>query len=174
MAIRGPARLRYNPPVISLPDVAATARVATALAQTLRPGDVIALRGDLGAGKTTLVDACVRALGGEGAHSPTFALVHQYPVDGAALGDPRPLSIWHIDLYRIDRAAELVELGLEEIFGNRAGVAFVEWADKHDVLPRAYLELALAHLEDGRQLEIRGHGGRGQQLAEALRAALAT
>jgi tRNA threonylcarbamoyl adenosine modification protein YjeE len=159
--------------VIFLSDVAATARVATELARVLRPGDVIALHGDLGAGKTTLVDACVRALGGDGAHSPTFALVHQYPFDGSTLGDPRPLSLWHIDLYRIDRPAKLVELGLEEIFGNRSGVAFVEWADKHDVLPRAYLELSLSHLDEGRQLAIKGHGGRGQQMAEALLEALA-
>jgi tRNA threonylcarbamoyl adenosine modification protein YjeE len=158
--------------MISLPDAAATAHLGVTLASMLRPGDVVALVGDLGAGKTSLVDACVRALGGDGAHSPTFALIHEYPCAGAAA--ERPRSIWHIDLYRIEREAELVELGLEELLGNRAGVAFVEWADKHaEVLPPGHLRLTLAHAGAGRQLEIAGAGGRGQALAAALIAALA-
>ncbi len=159
--------------MISLPDAAATADLGAALASLLAPGDVIALIGDLGAGKTTLVDACARALGGDGAHSPTFALIHEYPCAPAAGGAAaRPRSIWHLDLYRIEREAELMELGLEEILGNRAGVAFVEWADKHEVLPRDHLRLTLAHAGEGRQLEIAGFGARGQALAAALQAKL--
>ena len=157
---------------LSLPDAAATARLGVALAGALRAGDVVALIGDLGAGKTTLVDACVRALGGEGAHSPTFALIHEYPCRG---GDAAALSLWHLDLYRIEREAELAELGLEEILGNRAGIAFVEWADKHgQVLPRAYLRLTLQHAHEGggRRAELTGVGGRGQAIATAVAAAL--
>lgn len=162
-----PARL------ITLPDAEATARLGVALAGALRAGDVVALIGDLGAGKTTLVDACVRALGGEGAHSPTFALIHEYPCRGEGAGAPR--SLWHLDLYRIEREAELAELGLEEILGNRAGIAFVEWADKHgEVLPRAYLRLTLlhAHAGGGRQAELVGIGGRGQAIAGAVARAI--
>jgi tRNA threonylcarbamoyl adenosine modification protein YjeE len=151
-----------------LVDAAATARAGEVLAELLEPGDTIALIGDLGAGKTTLVDACVRALGGEGAHSPTFSLVHEYPCRWRG----RPLSVWHIDLYRIERQAELVELGLDDILGNRAGVAFVEWADQHDVMPRAHLRLVLAHRDGARLLTVSGAGPRGLALAAALAAAL--
>ncbi len=150
---------------IALEDAAATERAGAALARLVKGGDVVAMIGDLGAGKTTLVDACVRALGGDGAHSPTFALVHEYPCRG--------LTVWHLDLYRIEREAELVELGLEEILGSRAGVAFVEWADKHEVLPRSYLHLTLRHREGpGRALEISSAGARGAALAAELAAAL--
>lgn len=152
----------------TLSDAGATVRLGEALAALLEPGDVVALIGDLGAGKTTLVDACARALGGEGAHSPTFSLVHEYP---CRLAGGRPASLWHIDLYRIEREAELVELGLDDILGNRAGVAFVEWADKHAVLPRSHLRLTLAHQGEARRLDIAGLGGagaRGESLAAAL------
>lgn len=151
---------------IALADAAATERVGATLAALVEGGDVVAMIGDLGAGKTTLVDACVRALGGDGAHSPTFALVHEYPC--------RVLTVWHLDLYRIEREAELAELGLEEMLGNRAGVAFVEWADKHEVLPRSYLRLTLRHQAHGggRLLELTAAGRRGAALAGALAAAL--
>lgn len=151
-----------------LADAAATVRAGEALAQLLEPGDAVALIGDLGAGKTTLVDACVRALGGEGAHSPTFSLVHEYPCQQGG----RPLSVWHVDLYRIERQAELVELGLDDLLGNRAGVAFIEWADQHDVMPRAHLRLVLAHHGEARRLTVSGAGRRGGALAAALAAAL--
>ena len=68
------------------------------------PGDAIALIGELGAGKTTFTTGLVTALGGGDAHSPTFSLVHQYP---------GRLIVWHADLYRLEREAELIELGLD-------------------------------------------------------------
>lgn len=152
--------------MFSLPDLEATRRAGSALAGVLRGGEVIALAGDLGAGKTTLVDACVRALGGEGASSPTFALVHELRCTA--------LTVWHADLYRIEREAELAELGLDEVLGDRRGVAFVEWADKFpQLLPRAYLELRLAHAGGARTLELVGHGAGGQRLAESYASALA-
>lgn len=152
--------------MFSLPDLEATRRAGVALAGVVGGGDVIALAGDLGAGKTTLVDACVRALGGEGASSPTFALVHELRCAA--------LTVWHADLYRIEREAELVELGLEELLGDRSGVAFVEWADKYpQLLPREYLELRLAHAGLARTLELVGHGARGQRLADRYARALA-
>ncbi len=95
--------------------------VAAALARDLRPGDVVALEGELGAGKTTFVSALVRALGsGAEVSSPTFTFWHRY-------GGTPPLE--HIDLYRVDDPAELTELGLEEAF-TPEGIAFVEWADR--------------------------------------------
>ncbi len=154
-----------------LADAAATARVGQALAPLLTAGDAVALVGDLGAGKTALTTAVVAALGvPTPAVSPTFALVHRY--DGGRL------LVWHVDLYRIERAAELRELGLDDFLGvttgPTAGVALVEWADQHAVMPPAHLRLELAHRDDsGRTLDITGVGARGVVLAAALREALA-
>lgn len=161
-----PRRLAQRPRVpivatLQLADDTATRRVGTALAMALQPGDAVALVGDLGAGKTTLASSAVAHLGVNHAASPTFALVHEYA--GAAF------AIWHIDLYRLQRASELPALGLDDIIGARRGVSLVEWADKFDVMPRSYLELQLLHSDAGRQLNVVAHGvGRGPQLAAAL------
>ena len=140
-----------------LADAEATAQAGAALAAHLRGGDAIALVGELGAGKTTFVAGLARALGAEGAHSPTFALVHAY--EGGRL------VVWHVDLYRIEREAELVELGLDEVIGNSRGVAIVEWADRFDVMPRDHLRIELAHAGDERELTASGTGPRGRELA---------
>ena len=96
------------------------------LAQTLRAGDVLALVGDLGAGKTRLVKGIARALGSTHAvTSPTFTLLHEYS------GGRLPL--YHFDFYRLENIASLRTIGFEEyIFGE--GVSVIEWADK---FPRA-------------------------------------
>jgi tRNA threonylcarbamoyladenosine biosynthesis protein TsaE len=151
--------------VILLPDAEATARAGAALAALVRGGDAIALVGDLGAGKTTLVAGLARALGAGRASSPTFALVNEYP--GGRL------VVWHVDLYRIEREAELVELGLDEIIGDPRGVCLVEWADRFAVMPPDHLRIELAHAEpDARTLVASGTGPRGQALARDLAAAL--
>ena len=142
--------------MIALTDAAATERVGTVLAGLLRAGDAIALVGDLGAGKTTLVAALVAALGGGVATSPTFALVNEYP--GGRL------AVTHVDLYRIEKERELAELGLDEA----RDVLIVEWADRFDVMPRDHLRLELVHAGDGRQLTASGTGPRGRELAAAL------
>src|SRR5262249_56880770 len=110
---------------VNLGDAAATRAAGARLAAAVQGGDAIALCGELGAGKTTLVAGLVAGLGGAGAHSPTFALVHEYA--GGRL------IVWHIDLYRIERAAELVELGLDELIADPRGITVVEWADRFDV-----------------------------------------
>ena len=146
--------------MIALTDAAATERVGTVLAGLVRAGDAVALVGDLGAGKTTLVAALVAALGGGVATSPTFALVNEYP--GGRL------AVTHVDLYRVEKERELVELGLDEV----QDLLIVEWADRFDVMPRDHLRLELAHAGDGRQLTAGGTGPRGRELAEALARAL--
>ena len=120
---------------MKLEDAEATARAGARLAAAVQGGDAIALIGDLGAGKTTFVAGLVAALGGGTAASPTFSLVNEYP--GGRL------RVWHVDLYRLERPAELPELGLDELFGDRRGIVLVEWADKFDVMPRDHLRLEL-------------------------------
>ncbi len=92
--------------------------IAARFARTLQPGSVVALTGELGAGKTTFVRAIVRALhGNDAASSPTFTFWHRY--------DGRP-PIHHLDLYRIDDPAEAARIGLEEAFDGEA-IVLVEW-----------------------------------------------
>jgi len=145
---------------VTLADADATARVGAELAAHVQGGDAIALVGDLGAGKTTLVAALVAGLGGGAAHSPTFSLVNEYP--GGRL------IVWHVDLYRIRKPVELPELGLDEIVGDPRGIVVVEWADKYDVMPADHLRLELAHADAGRTLAAAGTGPRGRALAAVL------
>ncbi len=143
-----------------LADPEATAAAGARLAGAVRGGDAIALVGELGAGKTTFTAGLVAALGGGGAHSPTFSLVHEYT--GGRL------VVWHADLYRIEREAELVELGLDDVIGDRRGIAIVEWADRFAVLPADHLRLELRHAPHGRELIAAGTGPRGRELAAVV------
>ena len=143
-----------------LTDPAATARAGARLAAAVVGGDAIALVGELGAGKTTFVAGLVAALGGGAAHSPTFSLVNEYP--GGRL------IVWHVDLYRLERASELAELGLDDVIGDRRGLVIVEWADRFAVLPPDHLRIELDHAPDGRTLAAIGTGPRGRTLAAAV------
>jgi tRNA threonylcarbamoyl adenosine modification protein YjeE len=125
-----------------IPDLAALDAFAQAFARRLRPGSAVALRGLLGAGKTTLIRALVRALHGSDAavSSPTFVFRQRY--DGVP-------PIEHLDLYRITDPAELDELGLEDAFGPDC-VTLVEWPEHApDLLPPGAIELGIAGSGDG-------------------------
>ena len=103
-----------------LEDEAATVAAGETLARQLRPGDVVAMTGDLGAGKTTLVRGLLHALGHDGeVPSPSFAIVQPYE-------DLDP-PVWHADLYRVENPAELAELGLDSL-GD--GILIVEWPER--------------------------------------------
>jgi len=147
-------------------DEEATARFGGRLAALLAPGDVVGLRGDLGAGKTHLAAAVARALGVPKTvpvTSPTFTLINEYP--GGRL------PVYHMDLYRLGAKAELYELGLWEYYDGR-GVCLVEWCDRFDDLwPDEALVLTL-HLGEGaaRRFEAAGRG-RGAELVAGLAAA---
>lgn len=144
---------------LSLPDEAATTALANRLSPLLRRGDLVALSGNLGAGKTTFARALIRALSGDPAlevPSPTFTLVQAYP-------ETRP-PVSHFDLYRIRDAGELDELGLDDAVAD--GIALVEWPERAGgMLPGAVLTLSLAIAGSGREARLDGNGW-----AERLRA----
>jgi tRNA threonylcarbamoyladenosine biosynthesis protein TsaE len=103
---------------LTIPTEADLGEFAAGFARRLRPGDVVALSGPLGSGKTAFVRAVVRALhGADETSSPSFTFRHRYD------GNP---PIEHIDLFRIDDPRELPELGLEEALDGRS-IAFIEW-----------------------------------------------
>ena len=119
-----------------LDDEAATGRLAQALARVLAPGDVVALSGPLGSGKSALVRAIVRALGrpDEEVPSPTFTLVQTY--------DLPDFTLWHFDLYRIESPDEVAELGLEDALAG--GVSMIEWPERAGpALPPGCLRIEL-------------------------------
>jgi tRNA threonylcarbamoyladenosine biosynthesis protein TsaE len=105
-----------------LPDDQATASFGATLAETLRPGDIVSLQGDLGAGKTALARAVIRALAGEAeleVPSPTFAIIQPYETPRA--------PVLHADLYRLTDASEADELGLLD---DPEAIVLVEWAER--------------------------------------------
>ena len=121
---------------VNLSNEAATAALAARLAAIACPGDVIALRGELGAGKTAFARAFIRARNSadEEVPSPTFTLVQIYEAAGAA--------IWHFDLYRLVAADEIWELGIEDAFAG--GISLIEWPDRLGaLLPRHRLDITL-------------------------------
>ncbi len=99
------------------------------LGEELRAGDSVALIGDLGTGKTHFVHGIARGLGIEGnVPSPTFTIINTYKLDGVE-GVPDSTEFFHIDLYRINKAAEFDELGLEEYIYS-SNITVIEWAEK--------------------------------------------
>ncbi|HXQ68013.1 MAG TPA: tRNA (adenosine(37)-N6)-threonylcarbamoyltransferase complex ATPase subunit type 1 TsaE [Alphaproteobacteria bacterium] len=143
-----------------LADLAATERLAAALARLARVGDVLALAGPLGVGKTAFARAFITALGGEEeVPSPTFTLVQLYELG--------TLTLYHFDLYRLERPEEAYELGIEEAFAE--GVTLIEWPERlGPLLPPERLDLALAFAEesDARCVRLTGHGRWARRLAE--------
>lgn len=134
---------------IELNDLDATQKFAEDIALILKKGDCICLSGDLGAGKTTLVRAAIRAMADEPnleVPSPTFTLVQQYDLR---------VPIGHLDLYRASDPDEIFELGLDEILSN--GVAFIEWPEiVEEELPKDRISFKITGLDDARSIEVSG------------------
>ena len=127
-----------------LPDEAATEQLGATLAARLKAGDVVGLKGDLGAGKTTLARAIVRAACGDPGMvvpSPTFTLVEVYDT-------PRG-SIWHFDLYRLETPEQVFELGWEEALAE--GISIIEWPERLGPLLPQHLSVTLEVDGDGRR-----------------------
>ncbi len=150
---------------IDLPDERATAALARRLAPLLRAGDVVALNGQLGAGKTAFARALIRALAGddEDVPSPTFTLVQSYDASGG--------RIYHFDLYRIAHPDELIEIGWEEALSD--GIVLVEWPHRAGpLLPARRLEVDIAFGDTATArcatLTAAGGWGRGRPVLAAL------
>jgi tRNA threonylcarbamoyladenosine biosynthesis protein TsaE len=143
---------------IALTDAAATQALGRRLGARLTRGDVVCLAGNLGAGKTTLARGVIEAWTGEAeeAPSPTYTLVQTYE---GARGE-----LWHVDLYRLKRAQEAWELGLEDAFATAATV--IEWPERLEgQLPRDRLDIELAPQGEGRNATLTAHGAWRQKLA---------
>lgn len=126
------------------------------LASFLCPGDVIAMSGDLGTGKTTLTKAIAEGLGvTELVTSPTFTIVHEYQ---------GRLPLYHFDVYRVHDPEELYELGYEEYFFGQ-GVSVVEWADLiPDLIPAHALTIAISYSQDPEERIYRISGLEGREV----------
>lgn len=146
---------------LTLPDEDATLAFASRLGRALRAPMTVALRGPLGAGKTTLAGGVIRALGHRGAvPSPTFAMVNEY----RRLKPP----VYHMDLYRAG-PEDLPGLALDEYFADAEAVCVVEWAENAgSLLPADRLDIVLGHRPDGRSLSARAHGLRATELLAKL------
>jgi len=122
---------------------------------------VVLLIGNLGAGKTTLAKGIVRGLGAaqpEEVSSPTFTLIHEYSP-----------SVYHIDLYRLDTAAQAATLGLEEIF-DRPAVVLIEWGERFpELMPEERIEIRLRPTgENSREIELRAGAHRGAGVPDSF------
>jgi len=124
-----------------------TAALARKIAMLVRPGDVILLKGDLGAGKSIFARAFIQALCGEDTEvpSPTFTLVQTY--------EAPPFLVWHFDLYRLTHEADVDELGIDEAYAG--GVSLIEWPERlgTDHLPLHALEIDFQYGSHGNENE---------------------
>lgn len=154
---------------VTTASAAATLAVGRAIGERLQVGDVVVLSGELGAGKTVMAKGIAAGLGvTETVVSPTFALVREY--EGR-------VPVHHLDVYRLDRLQEAIDLGLEELLDD--GVVIVEWGEGvRELLPTDRIEVELAVVDadpDERRIVVAVHGpawsGREAGLAEAVRAA---
>ncbi|MDH4234185.1 MAG: tRNA (adenosine(37)-N6)-threonylcarbamoyltransferase complex ATPase subunit type 1 TsaE [Gallionella sp.] len=146
---------------IHLADESATIALAQRLATRLKPGMVIYLHGDLGAGKTSLVRGVLNALGYEGrVKSPTYTLVEPYHISG--------LDLRHFDLYRLHDEDEWEAAGFRDEFDGH-NIFFIEWPGKAPgLIPQADVEISFEILNQGRKVEIHANTEMGRQCLEQL------
>jgi tRNA threonylcarbamoyladenosine biosynthesis protein TsaE len=140
-----------------------TIRVGKDIGRRLLPGDVVALVGELGTGKTQFIKGLAAGVGIENSayiSSPSFTLIHEYPGE---------IPFYHIDLFRLGKEQEAEELGLDDYFQGR-GITAIEWADKIPfLLPKELLIISIAYGEKNiRSLEIAGKGKRFEDLIKEL------
>lgn len=140
-----------------------TIKLGARLGRGLRPGAVVLLRGELGAGKTTLARGLALGAGFKGrVSSPTFALAHVYR--------GKRLTVHHLDLYRLARGEHL-EVGIEELLEDPRAAVVVEWpAAAGGTWPKDRLEITLAHAPPGRRAALKATGPAARKVLESARA----
>lgn len=146
---------------LDIGDAEAMERLGAALGAHLRGGEVIYLIGDLGVGKTTLVRGLLRGRGHRGpVRSPTFTLVEPYELP--------PLTLYHLDLYRLADPEELEWIGIRDLLGA-VSVALVEWPERgRGVLPAADLSVTIRYQDPGRWVTLTGQSAAGDRLVGQL------
>ena len=149
--------------VIQTRSASETIRVGKTVGSRLLLGDVVALVGELGAGKTQFIKGLAAGVGIENSayiSSPSFTLIHEYP---------GKIPFYHIDLFRLGREQEAEELGLEDYFQGR-GITAIEWADKiPSLLPEELLFISITYLDKNiRSVEIAGRGRRYEDLVNQV------
>lgn len=149
--------------VFQTKNTAETIRIGRDIGGLLRPGDVVALVGELGAGKTQFVKGLAEGAGvGKSTYvsSPSFTLINEYP---------GRVPFYHVDLFRLGQEKEAEELGLEDYFQG-GGITAVEWADKiPSLLPKEMLLIHIAYTgKNTRSLEITGRGRRYLNLVDQI------
>lgn len=147
-----------QPIQISSPAFEITQELGARLGKQVRPGDVIALQGDLGAGKTNFVQGLARGMGiHQDVNSPTFILANEYQ-DGR-------LPLYHVDAYRVEDAEEARGFGLDDYL-NSEGVTVIEWAERvRAALPQDCLWIELEYVgENERRMTITAKGARSAEL----------
>lgn len=147
--------------VLTLADEAAMVNLGARLARVLLPGMLVFLRGDLGAGKTTLCRGLIRSLGHPGAvKSPTYTLVEPYE-------STRP-PVYHFDLYRLADAGELDDIGLRDYLDSEH-LCLVEWPEQGEgILPPADLIITIGTGESGRKVDLTAVSPRAKQALARL------
>lgn len=148
--------------LITTKSIEETKELGKSLVSKLSSGSIVFLKGDLGAGKTTMVKGFATGLQikPEDVTSPTFVFLNIYEGD---------LPIYHFDLYRVEKSDELHALGYEEfVYGD--GIALIEWPQRmQDLTPEEYLQIEIKHqTESTRAIEVSAKGNRYQRIIEDL------
>lgn len=152
------------PLILELPDLSATQAFGWRLGESLWPGAVVALLGDLGAGKTHLARAIAEGLGIADSRvvtSPTFVLVQEYATR---------IPIYHFDAYRLSSESDFVDLGVHEYFEDD-GICLIEWADRvPGCLPTEHMRITLSVTgQSSRRLQAEGRGAAYEALVRRLK-----
>jgi len=117
-----------------------TAELANYFASEIKPGDVIILNGNLGAGKTFFIKNAVKALGSNNVNSPTFAIINEYE---------SKFKIYHFDFYRINEMVELYDIGFNDYLNNPDAIIFIEWGNSYpEILPKKRIIIEIKLNED--------------------------
>ena len=145
-------------------DPTKTFYIGRILGEALTAGDIVALTGELGAGKTCLTQGIARGLGVPEVYqitSPTFTLVNEYP---------GRLNLIHLDVYRLSSSRDLQDLGYEEFFFGK-GVTVIEWAEKiRDIIPEKSLSVTMAYLDQNqRSIDMKGQPDQITRISNVLK-----